>query len=166
MASAQDAGSLLETLPLRVTHCIDVETAPIDEMVGLRVHYQTDACRINGDHIQAIEQAIARAQALNPGEPIHAFVLGETDPRASDGYNQRLGMQRARGLENALEARGVTVQRTASIGESRTPQEIRNNPTARNAFAYLGTATQIAACAPRDACVADVVVRSAPRFDN
>lgn len=160
---AKAQNNIEERLGVSVTHCTDVETAPVDELIGLRVHYETDRCQINGDHLETIEAAIAQAQALNPGQPVHAFVIGETDPRAPYGYNQRLGMQRASGLARALEARGVTVQRILSIGESRAPQEIRNNPTARNAFAYLGTAEQIAACASVDTCVANKVVNSGLR---
>lgn len=164
-AEPAQAQSIVDRLGgANVTHCVDIETQDAEELVALRVHYKTDACRINGDHIAAIQAAIAQAQANNPGEPLYAFVVGETDPRASDAYNQRLGQQRASGLQRALEQRGVTVIKSLSIGESRTPQEIRDNPDSRNAYAVIGDAATVQACLAAQQCPVTRTVRSALRM--
>ncbi|HPD83590.1 MAG TPA: hypothetical protein PLK85_07230 [Alphaproteobacteria bacterium] len=165
-AQAQQTTSLLDRLPVNVTHCVDIDTVKADELVALRVHYKTDKCRINGDHIQAIERAIAEAQRQNPGQALHAFVVGETDPRASDDYNIRLGQRRANGLAAALRERGVEVRSVLSIGESRAPQTVRNNPEARNSYAVLGNQSEIAACLQTTVCPVTKTVESALRFDR
>ena len=138
----------------------------VEELVALQVHFNTDACQINGDHRQAIRQAVLEAQRRNPGEPIHAFVVGETDPRQTDAYNIRLGQGRANGLARALRQEGVIVHEVTSIGESQTPQHIRNNPESRNAWALLGDERTILGCMASRNCVADVTVRSALRLDG
>lgn len=157
----------IDGVTFSVQDCAEVKITPetVQDMIGLKVHFHTDKCQINGDHDLHIAQAVAEARRLNPGQPIHAFVLGETDARASDDYNNDLGMRRARALRKALERNGVTVHSIFSLGESQSPQNRPNNAGSRNAFAFLGTAAQINACAPKNECVATTVVASHLRND-
>jgi outer membrane protein OmpA-like peptidoglycan-associated protein len=164
VAQAQQ-GPSASHLPLAITHCTDVAIEQDDDLIGVRTFFKTDRCQMNGDHYAAIDRAIALARAENPGERLTAFVIGETDPRASDEYNIRLGQRRATALAGALQQRGVSVLHIASIGESTAPQHIRDNPEARASYAVIGDEASIRACLAQRGCAVDHTVRSALRPD-
>jgi outer membrane protein OmpA-like peptidoglycan-associated protein len=80
------------------------------------IHFALDRDNI-GPRSAVILDRIAEVLRANPA--VIVDIVGHTDPRASDAYNQDLGLRRARSARNYLLNRGVTPERMTirSLGE-------------------------------------------------
>ncbi len=95
------------------------------------INFEFDQADLDADARAILDQQAAFIRA-NPG--IRFRVYGHTDLVGSEGYNQQLGLRRARAAVNYLIARGVRrgqVTAVASFGETRpliaTPNRERLN---------------------------------------
>lgn len=82
-----------------------------------RVYFDLDSAHIRSEQMGTIERC-ARTAA---GENVLVAVAGHADERGEEGYNLKLGEQRARAVAQALGQRGVPQERISivSYGELR-----------------------------------------------
>jgi len=81
-------------------------------------HFATDSWQILA---QDSARLTANAESLKAHEDVKIVVVGHCDPRASEKYNQELGLKRAQAVRDFLVAAGVDAGRTSvrSDGEKR-----------------------------------------------
>jgi outer membrane protein OmpA-like peptidoglycan-associated protein len=86
--------------------------------VPRRVHFALDQSNISPASAAILDQVAA---VLRQYPTIVLDLEGHTDPRASDAYNQALGLRRAQSVRNYLLRRGIDPARLTirSLGESR-----------------------------------------------
>jgi outer membrane protein OmpA-like peptidoglycan-associated protein len=92
--------------------------APLKLNIPANVHFALDKSNIAPNSGKLIRE-IARILKENPY--IVVDLQGHTDPRASDDYNQRLGMRRARSTRDYLVRQGISPSRITirSFGEAK-----------------------------------------------
>ncbi len=92
--------------------------APLRLSVPRRVHFALDQSNISPASAAILDQVAA---VLRQYPTIVLDLEGHTDPRASDAYNQALGLRRAQSVRNYLLRRGIDPARLTirSLGESR-----------------------------------------------
>jgi outer membrane protein OmpA-like peptidoglycan-associated protein len=92
--------------------------APLRLNIPANVHFALDKSKIEPNSGKLIRE-IARVLKENPY--IVVDLQGHTDPRASDDYNQRLGMRRARSTRDYLVRQGISPSRITirSFGETK-----------------------------------------------
>lgn len=93
--------------------------AAIAQTIGT-VNFDFDSDRLDAEARAEVAAIAARIRGAAGYKP--AVVVGYTDLVGSAGYNDALGLRRARHVADALEANGVPVQRigtVASLGERR-----------------------------------------------
>ena len=78
-------------------------------------HFATDSWRI-----QAADSARLKADAesLKAHPAVKIVVVGNCDPRASEQYNQRLGLKRAEAVRDYLVTTGVDAERISVRSDS------------------------------------------------
>jgi len=91
---------------------------PLRLNVPRRVHFALDRSDIRPASAVLLDKLIA---VLRQYPTIVLDLEGHTDPRASDAYNQALGLRRAQSVRNYLLRRGIDPARLTirSLGESR-----------------------------------------------
>ncbi|MEQ8279214.1 MAG: OmpA family protein [Deltaproteobacteria bacterium] len=108
---------------------VDAETAKACNLGEQEIYFAYDSANVEGfaaDKLSAIADCLKKDDGM-------IEVIGYTDPRGSDTYNEELGMSRAQSVANVLEANGVPSKRltTDSKGESGTLENPAGWPIAR-----------------------------------
>lgn len=94
------------------------------------VNFDYDSAVLRSDALPKIDQVISRMQA-NPG--VGATVVGHTDSRGSDSYNQSLSERRAASVRDYMVSNGIESSRLSIRGDGEASPLVSNNTAAGRA---------------------------------
>ena len=108
------------------------QTAPEPLACGsiLYINFDFNSAEIRPDSEQVIDDLFEDLSALD--QPVS--VIGHTSTEGSDEYNQALSERRAAAVVEALAARGLDVERLASIGRGESEPLVRETDEASRAI--------------------------------
>ena len=94
-------------------------TTTVQSCAGLYPTFDFDSAKVDTEEQPGLRDL---AQCMKTG-PLHGkrvLVTGKTDPRGTDAYNDKLGLERAARVKRYLLAHGISSDRvaTTSVGES------------------------------------------------
>ena len=112
------------TTPPIQTPLPTVSPLPKKLQIPNRVHFALDQDFISPESSRVLDR-IAAVLIQNPG--IQIDLEGHTDPRASDDYNQDLGMRRARNVRRYLQSKGIDLTRMTLRSQGETRRVSRGN---------------------------------------
>jgi OOP family OmpA-OmpF porin len=78
------------------------------------VNFQYDSSQIDPSSESVLNQAVT---ALNDARTINVRIVGHTDSRGSEEYNQALSERRAIAVRNYLTGKGISASRLTTVGE-------------------------------------------------
>ncbi len=100
------------------TYGVFVHTT-VNSCSGLYPTFEFDSAKLDAEEQQGL-RTLVECMKTGPLRASRVLVTGRTDPRGSDAYNQKLGLERAARVKRYLVAHGISSDRvqTASVGES------------------------------------------------
>jgi OOP family OmpA-OmpF porin len=108
---------------------------PAPKRIILRgVNFDYDKSNIKSEFVPILDEA---AQTLKDNPDVNVRIVGHTDSRGSDEYNQRLSERRAQAVKQYLVSKGIAAGRLSTEGQGeREPiapntQDGQDNPEGR-----------------------------------
>ena len=94
-------------------------TSTVQSCAGLFPTFDFDSAKVDAEE-QAGLRELADCMKTGPLHGRRVLVTGKTDPRGTEAYNDKLGLERAARVKRYLLAHGISSDRvvTASVGES------------------------------------------------
>ena len=114
-------------LPIVVAICIQL-SHEIPDLQGVNFEFDRAALTAEGRSI------LDRAAAVLEGNPtVRVEIVGHTDSRGSDEYNQRLSERRAQSVRTYLESKGISANRLSASGRGESSPVASNDTDAGRA---------------------------------
>lgn len=113
-----DLGNYASRTRTHETYRLFVNTT-VQSCAGLYPVFDFDSVKVDTEE-QAGLRELAQCMKTGPLQGRRVLVTGKTDPRGTDEYNDKLGLERAARVKRYLVAHGISSDRvvTASVGES------------------------------------------------
>jgi len=102
---------------------VDANGCPAVLMTLTGVNFAYDSSQIDASSVRILDQAVA---ALNEASTVRIRIVGHTDSRGSDEYNQALSVRRANAVRDYFVSKGISAARLTTSGEG------ERNPVASN----------------------------------
>ena len=129
---------------------LDTKLARLCQIPDSRIYFKFDSTKLRAESKALLDQ-IATCSLSGPAKGLQLRVIGRTDPRGTDSYNQTLGMSRADAVAGYLKNAGVVNARMATLskGEADANSSSSGWPFDRRVTVRLDLSTNPAQRSPR-----------------
>jgi outer membrane protein OmpA-like peptidoglycan-associated protein len=103
---------------------VDANGCPEVLMTLTGVNFAYDSSQIDSSSVRILDQAVA---ALNEASTVRIRIVGHTDSRGSDEYNQALSVRRANAVRDYFVSKGISASRLTTSGEGESRPVASNN---------------------------------------
>jgi len=103
---------------------VDANGCPEVLMVLTGVNFAYDSSQIDASSVRILDEAVS---ALNEADSVRIRIVGHTDSRGSEAYNQSLSVRRANAVRDYFVSKGISAARLSTSGEGESRPTASNN---------------------------------------
>jgi len=103
---------------------VDANGCPEVLMVLTGVNFAYDSSQIDASSVRILDEAVT---ALNEANSVRIRIVGHTDSRGSEEYNQSLSVRRANAVRDYFVSKGISAARLSTSGEGESRPVASNN---------------------------------------